>query len=97
MSKPHPEFLHAPSGCQGLITEALSSEDMNQEKIAGAMEKLRSQATTPLKPTGQASGSSMGFFDQGILTGIIAFVLPVVCLIGAGGFIAGRSAIRRIF
>jgi hypothetical protein len=43
---------------------------------------LKQLLSTPLKPTNQPTGSSMGFFDQGILTGIVAFVLPTLGLAG---------------
>lgn len=94
MSKPHPEFVNTARESHELVAEVLSTNVSSQKDLTKRVRQLRLQALTPLTPTGQASGTSMGFFDQGILTGIVAFVLPTLCLASVGAFYAGRSAYR---
>lgn len=95
MSKPRPEKIHRAGGRGTRDLEAsLLSNVMRSAGGREIREELRKRALTPLKPTGQPSGTSMGFFDQGIITGLVAFVLPCVALIGYGSFKAAQFGWR---
>jgi hypothetical protein len=64
---------------------------LSLEDDADTVKKLRKLALTPLKPTGQSEGSSIGFFEQGLLSGaavIIGVILPAA---GYGAWILGRK------
>lgn len=74
-SVPRPEQVVMANQSSEIASKFLYGETRDKEN-------LRQRATKPLQPTGQASGSSMGFFDQGIITGLIAFVLPSLGLVG---------------
>lgn len=65
-----------------------------QSAIESGDAKVLEQGLTPLKPTGQPSGTSFGFFDQGILTGAIFLVLPAIASFSFLSYVAACHLCR---
>lgn len=85
MSRPSPQVIAKDKSGVG-IAQLLRIQSRKDGKFRKIVEDVRMQALIPLKPTGQGPGTSLGFFDQGIMTGFMAFVLPSLVLIGYGSF-----------
>lgn len=91
LSYPRPEYISSLAS-EVPIAFDLQSGAYKHLKKNSNLKNLREEATKPLKPIGQHSGTSMGFFDQGIITGLVAFVLPSLALLGYGGYRLVRIA-----
>ena len=56
--------------------------------------ELEKEALKPLPPTGQRPGKALGFFEQGIVIGLVTIFLPIAVsslgLLGYGGVRAVR-------
>ncbi|KAJ9156074.1 putative Aldehyde dehydrogenase [Pleurostoma richardsiae] len=84
MSKPKPEQVrHSLPAVATLMAGLINSKASNATN-ENVVRQLRKQAIKPLRLIGQESGSSMGFFDQGLITGLVAFVLPSLAVVGYG-------------
>lgn len=88
MSKPKPVVAEPVLAAPDLTLSAVTLQP--QKRDSDLATRLRSQAVEPLSPIRQPSGSGAGFFDQGILTGLVAFVLPSVLLVGFTTFKAAQ-------
>ncbi|KAF0323019.1 putative aldehyde dehydrogenase [Colletotrichum asianum] len=88
MTRPRPEFVCSLTGEKFEdIALARSAHDRTSGlRKEDAYRSLREDALRSLRPIGQGSGSSIGFFDQGIITGMLAFALPALAMLGYGGF-----------
>lgn len=85
MSRPSPQVIAKKKSGVG-IARLLRLQSRKDGEFQRIVEDVRKQALIPFKPTGQSPGTSLGFFDQGIMTGLVAFVLPSLVLIGYGSF-----------
>lgn len=85
MSRPNPQVIAKEKSVVD-IAQLLCIQSRKGGDNRKIVEDVRKQALIPLKPTGQGPGTSLGFFDQGIMTGFVAFVVPSLVLIGYGSF-----------
>lgn len=69
---PRPAYISTPSASKALTT-ALASAVSTKE-----LEELDSMAMKELPPTGQKPGGQIGFFEQGILTGLATILIPTL-------------------
>lgn len=83
---PQPEYLSTITGTLVEVTQAIQQNQAN----------LRPQHVEPLPPTGQGSGTSIGFFEQGILTGLATIVLPVLAVTGFITYTGGRLVLEHM-
>lgn len=72
------------------LADALKSEDRAWEEM------YQKQTTTSLNPTGQKAGKVVGFFDQGLITGIVVFWVPVVVSVAVGSAYGLRAGLRML-
>jgi hypothetical protein len=95
MSQPRPQVIvqarHANQDAQILQLDTKKSS-FDQQLVS----ELRKGSRVPLRATGQPSGTSLGFFDQGIKTGFVAFVLPCLIFIGYTSFKGSQYAWRLV-
>jgi hypothetical protein len=76
---PHPQF----------VTESASStllRSVLDKPTSAEAVKVWDDALKPLPPTGQRSGKRIGFFEQGILTGVGITLFSVIGVVGAVGY-----------
>jgi acyl-CoA reductase-like NAD-dependent aldehyde dehydrogenase len=88
---PSPAYIH-PTALSPLLTSALSSSP----STAISIKELEKHALAPLKPSDQRRGGQIGFFEQGIITGLVTIILPTVVGVMGLTFVAGREVVRRI-
>lgn len=81
MSKPIPVSVSTSKDANLLPIKA-SDFGPKGLKLGQQRESLQQLSMQPLRAIQQHSGSGSGFFDQGILTGLVAFVLPSVVALG---------------
>lgn len=86
LTRPHPEYARCDNQKEARISKGLAQNDSN----------IFQNVVQPLKPTGQKSGTSIGFFDQGILTGLTFFVLPVLATTCYLTYLGGRFTIAQL-
>ncbi|KAH0345426.1 aldehyde dehydrogenase PutA, partial [Aureobasidium melanogenum] len=72
------------------LAEAVRSEDRAWAEF------YQEQTTTVLGPTGQKAGKVVGFFDQGFITGIVVFWVPVIVSVALGSAYGLRAGIRML-
>lgn len=72
------------------LAEAVRSEDRAWAEF------YQEQTTTALGPTGQKAGKVVGFFDQGLITGIVVFWVPVIVSVALGSAYGLRAGIRML-
>jgi hypothetical protein len=95
-SFPSPEFIAMSSAhpSSSLHSSDKVANEVLDQKFASkaALEKLKSSIQTPLAPMGEPSGKSIGFFEQGLFTGL------AVEAVVAAGFLAicARYAVPAI-
>jgi len=77
-------------------TAPASSAKLHAALTSGPAAGLRAESVAPLKPDGQRAGKIVGFFDQGLITGVVVFVLPVVAGLGTLGFLGVRMGVRKM-
>lgn len=74
LSKPRPTLIASK-------TSRLDLEDLSNLQ-SSKLQSFALQETRPLRETGQGSGTSIGFFEQGIIVGGVFIVLPVLSILG---------------
>ncbi|EXA34301.1 hypothetical protein FOQG_14459 [Fusarium oxysporum f. sp. raphani 54005] len=91
MSKPKPVFVFKSNDSNLLSLNArdFCLRELKRSKTQ-RLQSLEQLAMQPLRAIQQHSGSGSGFFDQGIMTGLIAFVLPTVVVLGWAVFRGGK-------
>ncbi|KAH7146515.1 hypothetical protein EDB81DRAFT_883923 [Dactylonectria macrodidyma] len=93
MSKPKPAFVTPKSTPASFLANSRKYGPKAQRDHDSTQRvQIRQAAAMPLNAINQHSGSGSGFFDQGILTGLIAFVLPSVIFMSWAGFKATKFA-----
>ncbi|KNG85751.1 hypothetical protein ANOM_005718 [Aspergillus nomiae NRRL 13137] len=86
LSQPRPEYI------QEAKKPAITLQELKDlDRVA--LDRVRVEARSALRSTGQGSGTAIGFFEQGILVGAVFIVLPVVSLVGYGGWYTIRVAL----
>ncbi|KAJ5701950.1 hypothetical protein N7488_009498 [Penicillium malachiteum] len=75
LSKLKPELIQPTEG------SFIGLEDLTNPNST-KMQFLRQRETQPLRETGQRPGTSIGFFEQGIIAGALFIVVPVVSVMG---------------
>ena len=76
LSLPRPQYITSPPSSLSPVSQILTFN--KDSKISS--KDLRKLSLAPLKPTGQAPGKAIGFFEQGIVTGaslLFGIVLPL--------------------
>lgn len=73
-----------------IVNAVLRDSDLAQLK------ELRKRATVVLPPTGQKEGGSIGFFEQGIITGGLIVMTPILTTVVALGYFGVSAALRRV-
>ncbi|KAL2782583.1 hypothetical protein BJX66DRAFT_350844 [Aspergillus keveii] len=86
LSQPRPEYIKETK------RSAMTLQEL-KELDRAALDRLRVEAASPLRSTGQGPGTAIGFFEQGILVGAVFIVLPVISLFGYGSWYTVRSAL----
>lgn len=88
MTRTRPEFVCSLTGekFEDIALARSANDTPSGLRKENAYRSLREDALRSLRPIGQGSGSSIGFFDQGIITGMLAFALPALAMLGYGGF-----------
>lgn len=86
LTKPHPEYVELSKKQETEIAWTWNENNLN----------LLHNVVQPLKPTGQRSGTTIGFFDQGILTGLTLIVLPVLATTCSLAYVGGRYAVGHL-
>src|SRR5690242_5295875 len=77
-SVPRPSYTKV-SGTAVALDEAVNSSA--GASISQARKNLLDKALAALPPTGQKPGKHVGFFEQGLFTGMVVFILPAVSTI----------------
>jgi hypothetical protein len=91
-SIPKPQFV-APAKTTDTADNAQKKNKKIQNSDSQRLKAYNLQmAVAPLTPTGQPFGGGIGFFEQGIITGLVVFVLPVFI----GAIAAGTYATKYI-
>ena len=85
---PRPQFIQ-PAGKQ---SETLHKVLAGTEPSLG----LHNLAVTPLPAVNRRPGKVIGFFEQGLLTGVVALMIPVMTSAVILGYYGVRVAQRRI-
>lgn len=101
---PHPiQASPATSSLSVLLSPLLLSPTDPKSPQNSILSKAATKAlgvlTTPLPPTGQRPGHKIGFFEQGILTGLVLVGTPALMSIGFlgwGAFRAGKAVWAKI-
>lgn len=58
------------------------------------MARIAGLALEPLPPSDQRKGGAIGFFEQGLFTGGLTIILPVVAVAVTGLFFGVRQGVR---
>ena len=87
-SVPRPQYIENYGTHTSLLTTALSD--------AGNATELQKMALEELPPDTQPKGGQIGFFEQGILTGLTTIAIPTITGIGVLGYYAVRTGWRII-
>ena len=99
-SRPRPQYVQSLPADVLLATSCLDSGTSKaenkglQSKTALRPEQLRKLAIMSLPPTGQRKGGEIGFFEQGILTGLGLASVLVLPTLGFTMWFAGSRAWR---
>jgi len=88
-SKPRPEYINFTS-ISKTIGDLLDTGD------AKAGRKLREEAQKSLPPTGQRAGKAIGFFEQGLLTGVTILATTTITGVAVVGIYLVPKLIRRL-
>jgi hypothetical protein len=86
---PRPAYISAPSPTSKSLTMLLASSSTTASVV-----ELDKEALAELPPTGQKPGHHIGFFEQGIITGMATILLPAVVGTLALAAFGVRSAVR---
>jgi hypothetical protein len=85
---PRPQFIQ-PAGKQSeTLWKALAVAEPDLE--------LQNMAVTPLPALNRRPGGAIGFFEQGLHTGVVALMIPVLTSAVVLGYYGIRAAQRRI-
>lgn len=87
-SVPRPQFVEGPSDVSKKAGELLSGA--KGVTTAG----VRAQAVKALRPTGQPENKQIGYFEQGILVGLVTVVTVVLPVAGVTTYFAGRKGVE---
>lgn len=79
IESPSPQFVHPKNA--GLSPGALTQERSQ------LWEQLYQASLRPLKPTGQPVPGSMNFFAQGLVVGVVFFLIPIVAVTASGSVV----------
>lgn len=90
LSKPRPEFVEPQNN------SCISILDLN-DPSSSTVQRFIENVERPLRPTKQGKGTAIGFFEQGILVGMVFIALPAVSCIGYSGWYLIRMMARRYF
>lgn len=88
---PRPSYISAPSQTSNLLTTILTSPSTTISVV-----ELDKEALAELPPTGQKPGHHIGFFEQGIITGMATVLLPAAVGTLALAAFGVRSAVRYV-
>jgi hypothetical protein len=91
---PRPAYITPPPSSKALTTLLTSSSTAKSSATAA---ELETEAAKELKPTGQKPGHHIGFFEQGILTGLVFIFVPaaVGTLVAVGFGVRGLVRVAR--
>lgn len=87
LSRPRPELVASADGSSSIVLEDFKS--LSSPKL----QLLQKKSLQPLAETGQGPGTSIGFFEQGIMVGALFIALPVISAIGYSGWFFMRMVI----
>ena len=88
-SKPRPEYINFTS-VSTTIGDVLDSSEPELSQ------RLREEAEKPLPPTGQRAGKAIGFFEQGLLTGVTILATTTVTSVALVGIYMVPKLIRKL-
>ena len=103
-SHPRPQFVqdHPVPGAGKSVTKGAAKKSSFKSVVASPSSSASAhilsyeESLQPLKPTGQPLYvTPLGFFEQGIVTGLTVFVLPTVIGAVVASIWAGRAAWQR--
>jgi hypothetical protein len=60
------------------------------------MARIAGLALSPLPPSDQRKGGAIGFFEQGLITGGLTVILPVVAVAATGLIFGVRQGVRLV-
>jgi hypothetical protein len=91
-SIPRPSYINPQVSSKPLDALLTSSGTTSKEQ-----EELEKEAMQELRPTGQKPGHHVGFFEQGILTGLLVVFVPaaVGTLVAVGFGVRGLVKVAR--
>lgn len=90
LSRPRPEIIEPIDGSN------IGLEDLSNP-MSPRLRLLQQRESQPLRETGQGPGTSIGFFEQGIIVGALFIVLPVVSVVGYTGWVFARKFVQHFF
>jgi hypothetical protein len=88
---PRPSYISAPSPTSKSLIALL-----NSTSTSASTAELDKEALTELPPIGQKPGHHIGFFEQGIITGIATILLPAAVGTLVLAVFGVRSAVRYV-
>lgn len=89
--EPAPEFV-AGMKTRGISRLAPNHTTWTSEASEAALKKM----SETLKPTGQGPGGAWGYFEQGLVIGVVVYLLPMVAGSIAGVVCGGVWAYRKL-
>ena len=99
-SQPRAQYTQSPpvDVTLGVLNLDPESNQTGRKRLKTALkpEHLRKIATVPLPSTGQSQGFSIGFFEQGILTGLGLATAVILPTLGYTAWFVGSRAWRAL-
>jgi len=94
-SFPSPEHIASPPSVNSkdkVANDALCNDSSNKTTI----EKLKRSIGEPLSPMGEPAGKSIGFFEQGLFTGLAIEVVVLTSLLGVSARYLVPALLQRV-
>jgi hypothetical protein len=85
---PRPQFIQFAGEQSETLRKALAAAEPDLE--------LHNMAVAPLPALNRRPGKAVGFFEQGLLTGVVALMVPVMTGAVVLGYYGIRVAQRRM-
>ena len=79
-STPRPQYLSTPNPDSDSLCQVMASNNVKEAA------RIQDMAIEPLPPTVQREGKLIPFFEQGLITGGLLFIAPVVGALATAGF-----------
>ena len=88
-SSPRPELINFPDQSKTLA-KILDHDDFNEKR------QISNKALQDLPPMGEPAGTAVGFFEQGLLTGLVVSVTSIVAMLVVSKIYVLPAIVARI-